>query len=73
MIRDVDLVSYLPSFMQNYKEPIATLDAENEEFHILWNAVDRTINNRFISTADEYGISRYEGIMGIYPLDSDTL
>ena len=56
MIRDVDLVSYLPPFMQTYKEPVAALEAENPEFQIIWKATDRVLYNRFISTADEYGI-----------------
>ena len=35
MIREVDLVSYLPEFMQLYKEPIEILKAENPEFQII--------------------------------------
>lgn len=73
MIREVELVSYLPEFMQSYKEPVAALDAQNPEFQIIWNAVDKTLCNQFISTADEYGISRFEKILGIYPSDVDTL
>lgn len=74
MIREVDFVDYyLPPFMQNYKEPVATLNAEQPEFTIVWKAVDRVLYNRFIATADEYGISRYERMLGIYPSDEDTL
>lgn len=73
MIREVDLVSYLPEFMQSYKEPVATLKAENPEFTIVWNGTDRTLYNHFISTADEYGICRFEKILGIYPGETDSL
>lgn len=73
MIREVDLISYLPEFMQNYKEPVATLEAENPEFQIIWDASSRVLKNRFISTADEYGISRFEALLGIYPRTEDTL
>lgn len=73
MIRDVDLVSYLPPFMQTYKEPVAALEAENHEFQIIWKAKERILYNRFISTADEYGISRFEKILGIHPSKEDTL
>ncbi len=59
--------------MQNYKEPVAALEAENAEFAIVWDAVNRILYNRFISTADEYGISRYEKMLGIYPSAEDTL
>lgn len=73
MIRQVDLASYLPPFMKAYKEPVAALDAENPEFYLMWSAVDRVLRNRFIETADEYGLSRYEKMLGIYPSAEDTL
>jgi len=73
MIREVDLVSYLPQFMQSYNEPVATLEAENPEFDLVWTATDKVLKNRFIATADEYGISRYEKMLGIYPSSEDTL
>lgn len=74
MIREVALVDYyLPPFMQTYKEPVATLDAEQPEFQLVWKAADRVLYNHFISTADEYGISRFEKILGIFPSSEDTL
>ena len=60
MIRDVDLVDYyLPTFMQKYNEPVAALKAEEPEFLLVWKAADRVLYNHFISTADDYGISRF--------------
>lgn len=73
MIREVDLVSYLPEFIRGYKEPVAALEAEGHEFEIIWQAADRILKNRFISTADEYGISRFERLLGICPSEEDTL
>lgn len=73
MIREVDLVSYLPQFMKEYKEPVAALEAENPEFELVWIAANQVLKNRFIETADEYGISRYEQMLGIYPSVEDTL
>lgn len=74
MIREVDLVDYyLPPFVQAYKEPVATLNAEQPEFQLVWKAADRVLYNHFISTADEYGIGRFEKILGIYPSSEDTL
>lgn len=72
-MRDVDLVSYLPPFMLNYKEIRETLEAENPEFRLIWDASQRVLHNEFILTADEYGISRYEKILGLYPAKEDTL
>lgn len=73
MIREVILENYLPEFMQDYTEPVAALKAENPEFNIIWKATDRILYNRFISTADEYGISRFEKMLGIYPTSEDNL
>lgn len=73
MIRDVNLVRYLPPYMQEYKEPVETLKAENPEFTLEWKAADKVFRNRFISTADEDGIAHYEKILGIRPNINDSL
>lgn len=73
MTKEVDLVSYLPPFMQVYKECAAALEAENPEFTLLWKAADRILRNHFISTADEYGISRFEKLLNIFPLEAENL
>lgn len=73
MVREVDLVTYLPPYLKNYQEQVAALEAENPEFILIWNGVDRVLYNHFISTADSYGISRYEKIMGIVPTEDDNL
>lgn len=73
MIRNVDLVSYLPPIMAEFQEYRVTLEAENPEFVIIWNATDQVLQNEFIATADEYGISRFERILNILPSKEDTL
>ena len=73
MTREVDLVSYLPPFLAEFKEIAVTLEAENPEFVLVWNAAERVLYNEFIETADEYGISRFEKILNILPSKEDTL
>ena len=73
MIREVDLVSYLPPFMADFKEVAVTLEAENPEFKIIWDAANQVLYNEFIATADKYGISRFEAILKILPSKEDTL
>lgn len=73
MIRDVDIESYLPHYLRGYKEISETLKAENPEFNLLWVRIDRLLSNLFIDTADEYGISRMEDLLGILPSKQDTL
>lgn len=73
MIREVNLVSYLPPFMAEFKEVAAALEAENPEFVLAWEAADRVLRNAFIETADEYGMSRFEKLLGVLPSVDDTL
>ncbi len=73
MVREADLVSYLPPFMAEYKEINLTLTAENPEFTLAWKAADRVLKNEFIVTADEYGIARFEALLGIRPDPGDGL
>lgn len=72
-MKTVDLVSYLPPFMAEFKEISVTLEAENPEFVLVWNAAEQVLRNEFIETADEYGISRFEKILNILPSKEDTL
>lgn len=72
-IRDVHLQNYLPQFMKTYEELTALLDAEDPEFKLLWTAAEHALYNHFITEADEYGISRYEKMLGIIPEEGDTL
>lgn len=73
MVREVDLGSYLPPFMAEFKELGVTLEAENPEFVLVWKATDRVLKNEFIESADEYGITRFEKLLGIHPAEDDTL
>lgn len=69
----VELTGYLPEFLREYSETGAALMAEEPEFTLLWDSADRVLRNQFIETADEYGISRLERIMGILPSSADSL
>lgn len=72
-MNDINLVSYLPPFLQEYKEIVETLKAENPEFIISWNAAERVLNNEFISTADEFGIKRFEQMLNALPSKGESL
>ena len=72
-MRQVNLTQYLPPFMQSFRQPVEALRAENEEFNLLWTAVDKLFKNRFIMTADEDGMEHFESLLGITPGAEDTL
>ena len=63
--KKIDLLSYLPEFLREYEETKAALDAENPEFILLWEQSARAFADSFILTADEYGIRRFEKLLGI--------
>lgn len=73
MSKDVDLLSYWMPFLRNLKEFKEIAKAEEPEIRMLLEAVDRTLNNMFINTADERGIARYEELLNITPEEGDTL
>lgn len=73
MTKEVVLLGYWMPILRNLKEFQEIAKAEEPELNSILEAVDRTLSNMFIETADEYGIGRFEEMMGIYPLDTDTL
>lgn len=73
MIREVTLEQYLPEYLRTYREIMEALQAENPEFYLFWRCANQAFENAFIDTADEYGIGRLEKMLGILPMDTDTL
>ena len=73
MAKDVNLLSYWMPLLRKLKEFKQIAIAEEPELKYILEAIDRTLANMFISTADEYGIKRFEGILGIYPADGASL
>lgn len=73
MAKAVDLLSYWMPILRQLKEFKEIAKAEEPEIRLILEAIDRTLANMFIETADEYGIKRFEKMMGIYPEDEDNL
>lgn len=73
MAKEVDLLSYWMPVLRELKEFKEISKAEEPEIKLLLEKVDRTLNNMFIETADEEGISHYESMLGITPSIEDTL
>lgn len=71
MAKEIDLLSYWMPVLRQLKELKEIAKTEEPELRYLLEACDRTLRNMFITTADEYGISRFESMMGIFP-DEDT-
>ena len=73
MLRQVNLLDYLPPFVQEYKEIKELADSMTVEIQSAIDASEKLKNNLFIYTTNEDGIKRFESLVGIVPLDTDTL
>ena len=71
--RIVDIKEYLPPVVSETLEFTVIADAENPEFNYLWEKIYGLVDEFFIKTATEYGVSRMEKILNIAPLAGSTL
>ena len=71
--KNVDLLSHLPFFMQEYAEIQKIIESEEPEFKILWDRIKKVFNNEFIEFCNEEGISKFENMLGIFPEPTDGL
>ncbi len=71
--KDVDLLSYWMPFLRGLKEFKEIAKAEEPELRYILEARERALRNFFIEDADEWGISRFEAMMGITPNAGDSL
>lgn len=71
--KDVNLIAYLPQFIQEYREMQQIMSAENPEFKLTWEETQKIKDNQYIISCDEVGIARFERILKITPTSEDTL
>lgn len=63
--KNVDIIKYLPEFMQKYKEIKQITNAENAEFSLIWDKLKQEFENQFIKTCDVDGIILFEKLLSI--------
>ena len=73
IIKDVNLIAYLPPFIQEYREMQHIMSAENPEFVLVAEETQRIKDNQYIITCDAEGIAWFEKILKITPTAEDTL
>lgn len=73
MCRSIDLLEHVPFFMKEVQEFKQIVKAENPEFDLIQDVSQDMMNNQFIQDSTEYGVERWEKILGILPNKSDTL
>ena len=73
MIREVNLLSFIPEFVQEYREIKHIMNSEQPEIQKLEDETEIIKNNQFILSCDIDGIARFENLLGITPKPDDTL
>lgn len=73
MIRDINLIEYLPPVVQDYREIKEVMKVENPEFQLVSNEKEVLLNNQFIESCDIRGIEKFERLLKIIPSAEDTL
>lgn len=67
------LIDYLPPIMQNFTEIKQITKVEQKETDALDYEIGKVLDNAFIEDCDEYGIKKYEKLVGATPTAQDTL
>ena len=70
---DRRLINYLPFIIRDYAEFQGIMESQQPEFEQAWKSAEDLLDNQFISTAGNMGLSRWERILGIIPKGTDTL
>ncbi len=67
------LIDYLPYVVRDYAEYQGLTAGEQPEFELAWDRVNELLDNQFVLTAGNLGLSRWERILGIVPKATDAL
>lgn len=68
-----NLKTYLPALYDDVQEMDIITSVEDELFNNLSEALTSAVSNQFITTADSYGIAKYENLLGIRPNNAEDL
>lgn len=73
MIRTVELIEHLPSFIQDFREIKNILNAEEPELQSLEDDSEKIKDNMFVLHSNEDGIARYEKMFGIVASKNESI
>jgi len=68
-----NILEYLPNVIKEVKEMQIHAAAEHPELSNLWTANDNAYNDQFLYSMSENGIKRWEKMLKISPMGTDTL
>lgn len=73
MIRDVDIIEFLPPYLQEYEALEQICTVENPEIQVVEDETEILKENQFILTCNEDGIARWEQLLSLSTNPEDTL
>ena len=68
-----NMLGYLPDALRPYRELRAIAAGWQALFEGLWRAADQALDDQFVTTAGEYGLSRWESMLGIRARGTESL
>ena len=71
--REIDLIKYVPDVLADVDEYKAIMTLETERKKKQWEVIEKLFDSQYILEAPELGISLFEKMHGIKPLDTETL
>lgn len=73
MIREVDLLSYIPDFLKEYEEMKVIQFVLQPEIQLMEDETEVLFDNQYIKSSDIRSIRRYEKMLEMQPFADDTL
>ena len=73
MARRADVLGYFPPVLQEIYEIQGVAQGQNSELNHLWQGAEDLLNDQFVETATQNGVSRWERMLGLNPKNTDTL
>ena len=69
---DIDISQFLPPVSRDSRDMQEIMRVENPEFILLWEIMADLLDNQFIPSMGELGLSHWEWILEVLPQDTDT-
>lgn len=70
---DIDISQFLPPVSRDSRDMQEIMRVENPEFMLLWEIMADLLDNQFIPSMGELGLSHWEWILEALPQDTDTI
>lgn len=68
-----NLIDYLPTILREFEEFKENMRVEQKQVDKLWDMIYGIMNEAFVDTAESTGLKRWESILNITPLDTDSV